>query len=268
MRKIIFAVIMSLVMIFMGMSIQANERYSIVVNKRTNCVTIYNSEGEPIKAMICSVGENPGDTPTGVFETSNKYRWRLLYGDVYGQYATRICGHILFHSVYYKEQSEDTLQTEEYNKLGTAASMGCIRLTAADSKWIYDNCDIGTRVTILNADSDPLPRPDIIKLGENAKYPRWDPTDPSQDNPWKNEKVKFTLAAEQPRINSEDKLTSEELGEVLRDGVKAYDIAGNEIHFDISCNLATSVKGTYDIKYFAQDALGNYGEAYTQLIIY
>ena len=177
---------MSIVFLVSTVCIQGDERYSIIVNKKTNCVTIYNADGEPIKAMLCSVGENPSDTPTGIFELSDRYRWRSLFGDVYGQYAVRICGHILFHSVYYKSQSPDTLQTEEYNKLGTAASMGCVRLSAADSKWIFDNCPEGTRVTILNADKDPLPRPEFEPIPDDAEYPNWDPTDPSKDNPWNN----------------------------------------------------------------------------------
>ena len=101
--------------------------YRLTVNKGTNCVTVYEKQGNnyvPIKAMICSVGANDG-TPSGVFNTCAKYTWRPLFGNVYGQYATRINGNILFHSVYYKKTDPSSLKTVEYNKLGQAVSMGC-----------------------------------------------------------------------------------------------------------------------------------------------
>ena len=75
--------------------------YYIRVNKQQNCVTIYKkgSDGKftiPVKAMVCSTG---ADTPLGTFRTSDQYTWRALIHNVYGQYATRITGSILFHSV-------------------------------------------------------------------------------------------------------------------------------------------------------------------------
>ena len=75
-------------------------------------------------------------TPRGTYQISTKYLWRELYGGVYGQYATRIHGGILFHSVPYYKRAKDTLCTDKYNKLGQQASMGCVRLTVEDAKWI------------------------------------------------------------------------------------------------------------------------------------
>lgn len=70
--------------------------YYIKVNRLANVVTIYTQDDEgfytiPYKAMVCSVGLNDG-TPVGTFRTSTKYRWRALFGNVYGQYAYRIKG--------------------------------------------------------------------------------------------------------------------------------------------------------------------------------
>ena len=81
---------------------EAASVYRIKINKQQNCVTIYkiNSKGEykPYKAMICSVGSA---TPYGTFGLKEKIRWHELEGPVYGQYCSRITGHILFHSVWY-----------------------------------------------------------------------------------------------------------------------------------------------------------------------
>lgn len=165
--------------------------YYIRVNRKQNCVTIYtpDNEGEytvPYKAMICSTGLYNA-TPRGIFQISTKYRWRELYGGVYGQYATRICGGILFHSVPYYKKSEGTLCTEKYNKLGQQASMGCVRLTVEDAKWIAEYCPEGTTVEIYDDDNPgPLGKPKAAKLNSDSPYKGWDPTDPNEDNPWNN----------------------------------------------------------------------------------
>lgn len=117
--------------------------YYIKVNYGANVVTIYKKDKDnkytvPFKAMVCSCGTY---TPkSGTYKTTNKYRWGKLIHNCYGQYSTRIVGSILFHSVPYDKNTNDSLQYEEYDKLGTSASAGCVRLTVADTKWIYDNC--------------------------------------------------------------------------------------------------------------------------------
>ena len=168
--------------------------YYIAVNRKQNMVIIY-SAGEdgfysnPYTAFVCSTGLPDEDgvvhTPVGTFNTTNQYTWRLLEGEVYGQYATRIVNHILFHSVPYFEKTKDSLEWEEYNKLGEAASLGCIRLTVEDAKWIYDNCPKGTTVTIYDSDRiEPFAKPTADKIPEDSEHRGWDPTDPDPENPW------------------------------------------------------------------------------------
>lgn len=163
--------------------------YYVRVNRVTNCVTVYqldeeNGQYQAIKPMICSVGRE-GNTPCGDFSIQERYEWRALFGGVYGQYAVRIVDSILFHSVPYYEESQDTLKTEEFDKLGTSASDGCIRLQVADAKWIYDNCAEETVVTIFDGtmEDDPFPRPEAPILAD-TDYPEWDPSDPIAANPW------------------------------------------------------------------------------------
>lgn len=164
--------------------------YYIKVNYTANTVTIYtlDSNGKytiPVKAMVCSTGAS---TPkSGVYKTQNKYRWKLLIGNSQGQYSTRITGQILFHSVPYETTSEDSLITRYYDRLGITTSLGCIRLTVADAKWIYDNCPLGTKVEFYSASNPgPLGKPLAKKITDYG-YPlnRWDPTDPNPNNPWK-----------------------------------------------------------------------------------
>ena len=165
--------------------------YEIYVNRAQNWVMVYglNYGGNydiPYKIFVCSVGREGHSTPLGTFTISDKYDWRLMVDGSYAQYAIRIYSGIMFHSVPYYSASKDDLETEEYNKLGEAASLGCIRLSVADVKWIYDNCPEGTTVTIYDDEDEtpPLELPEAIKIDEDDANAGWDPTDPDENNPW------------------------------------------------------------------------------------
>ena len=153
--------------------------YLLKVNKTLNCLTVYAKDGDngyiiPVKAMLTSVGD---DTPIGTFKTPEKYRWRLMVNDTYTQYATRITQGFLLHSITYEHTKEDSLLTVDYNGLGVTRSLGCVRLTCGNSKWIYDNCAIGTSVQIYEDPNvaSPFDKPELIPISEQQ---RWDPTDP------------------------------------------------------------------------------------------
>ena len=163
--------------------------FYIKINRQQNVVTVYGADekGEytiPVKAILCSTGLYNA-TPTGTFRLSTKYVWRELHGGVYGQYASRITGGILFHSVPYSSKNKASLYWDKYNKLGQQASMGCVRLTVGDAKWIYDNCPSGTKVEIYDSkDPGPLGKPVALKLDKDSANKGWDPTDPDVRNPW------------------------------------------------------------------------------------
>ncbi len=229
--------------------------YYIKVNRLANCVTIYKQDENgaytvPVKAMICSVGKNINNTPTGVFKTSDKYTWRYLFGNQYGQYATRITGHILFHSVPYTSQSKNTLRTDYYNNLGVGDSMGCIRLTCADAKWIYDNCAKGTTVEIYDSsNSGPLGKPTAMKIDVNSPYAKWDPTDPDASNPWKT--AKPTISG----VTNMTVLQGEEVDYISN--VSAVDVFGVVLNVTTSGNVDATTVGEYVIHYTASDSRGN-----------
>jgi len=153
--------------------------YVIMVNKQQSCITVYAKDGNngyiiPVVSFACSPGTA---TPTGTFYTPEKYRWKALMGGVWGQYSTRITGGILFHSVPYKSQNIYTLKSDQYNKLGTWASAGCIRMRVIDAKWIYDNCSLKTKVVIYNSSvAGPFTKPSYAKIPLSQN---WDPTDPA-----------------------------------------------------------------------------------------
>lgn len=166
--------------------------YWIRVNYSANTTTVYAKDENgnytvPVRAMVCSTGRQ---TPhSGVYRTSDKYRWGTLIGPVWGQYCTRITGGILFHSVpYLKKNDNSSLEYWEYDRLGEQRSLGCIRLTVIDAQWIYYNCPSGTSVEFYSDPANPGPwgKPGIQPVtAAGDPYKGWDPTDPDPNNPWR-----------------------------------------------------------------------------------
>lgn len=225
--------------------------FYLKVNRLRNCITVYiqDENGEytiPVKAMRCSTGGE--NTPLGVYKTNQKYDFRKLLFNVYGQYATRIVGQILFHSSSYEAAAKDTLIAEEFNKLGEPVSHGCIRLTTEDAKWIYEYCKLGTIVEIYeDEEPGPLGIPDVIKIPEDSV---WDPTDPAEENPWNDKK---------PEISGVNNIFVIQGHEVdVLEGVTAVDTCGNDITKDIKVtgSVNYNATGIYNITYSVTDILG------------
>ncbi|MCJ7727246.1 MAG: L,D-transpeptidase [Actinobacteria bacterium] len=100
-----------------------------------------------IRDMICSGGAEQFSTPLGEFKTSQKieYSWidRFNMG---AYYWIRFYKKYLFHSVPFDKNGE--MITEEYEKLGSPASHGCIRLKLEEAKWLYEKLPLGVTVLI------------------------------------------------------------------------------------------------------------------------
>ena len=197
--------------------------YFIKVNYKANVVTVYKKDENdkytvPYKAMVCSTGTY---TPkSGTYKTSSKHRWGKLIHDVYGQYATRIVGSILFHSVPYSSNSADTLLYNEYDKLGTTASAGCVRLTIKDCKWIYDNCPRGTMVEFYgDSNPGPLGKPTAQKISTVEECRDWDPTDPASENPWHTYKKEEEKPSEDVSNNVTNNITDNTVNENINNTV-------------------------------------------------
>lgn len=161
--------------------------YYLVVSKEAQVLTVYtvNEDGTytlPVKQMICSTGKNDDKIPNGLYKLrEERYKWRRMVDGSYAQYAVRMSGKIMFHSVGYSKKNGGSLQKKTYNNLGNRGSLGCIRLTVKDAKWIYDNCPEGTPVEFITGERDEA-------LIESLRPPKllsgkWDPTDPNPKNP-------------------------------------------------------------------------------------
>ncbi|MBE5796181.1 MAG: hypothetical protein E7327_02255 [Clostridiales bacterium] len=153
--------------------------YAITVDVTNQVTTVYglDDKGEYtviVRQMLCSTGTKATPSDVGDWVLSGRTaRW--CYFPQWGghaQFWTKINGSIAFHSVIYAD-SKDTmsLKVSSYNNLGKRASHGCIRLTVADAKWIYDNCGEGVVVTITeDLPADPELRAALKLPSLNKQY--------------------------------------------------------------------------------------------------
>lgn len=230
--------------------------YLLKVNRIQNCVTVYTKDANgnftvPYKAMACSTGKIMSNTPLGTFKISSRYTWRLMVDGTHSQYATRFNGGILFHSVPCYSPNKDQLEYEEFNKLGSPASLGCVRLTVKDSKWIYDNCPSGTTVVVYDDATSPGPlgKPSVIKIPADSPYKGWDPTDPDSANPWNSCS---------PSIDAKDMTVTANSNVNLLSMITAKDTCGNDVTstVTISGDYNLNIPGSYTVTFSVIDLLG------------
>ena len=134
--------------------------YKIVVDLEHQVTMVYTKDDNgdytvPVRYMLCSTGKDDC-TPKGTFRM-DKYHVRFsqfVRDKTYGQYWTQIEGAIYFHTILYSEFDTSTYIEEVWDKLGTADSHGCIRLTVPDAKWMWFHIAPGTTCVIRDGDSD------------------------------------------------------------------------------------------------------------------
>jgi lipoprotein-anchoring transpeptidase ErfK/SrfK len=128
--------------------------YLLKISTEKQTVTAYAWEDgdytRPAREMVCSTGLDDTPTPAGTYKATGPVaRW--CYFPSYGcwaQYAFRIKGGVLFHSVLYEQAKESTLLKGSVKKLGQKSSHGCVRMSVEDAKWIFDHCTAGTTVIV------------------------------------------------------------------------------------------------------------------------
>ena len=155
--------------------------YKIKLNKEMKTLTVYTKDGAngyiiPYKVFLTTIGP---DTPLGTYNTYVKYRWKFMHDNIYCQYLARFYQGYLMHSlIYFDKPDSYHFDAGSYNYHGKRSSDGCVRLTAGDAAWLYNNCPTGTSITIYEDEwvMGPLDRPAIewaIPADQN-----YDPTDP------------------------------------------------------------------------------------------
>lgn len=111
------------------------------------------------RVFWCSTGTAGYPSRPGTYTLSGrKSQWAFFpnWGGGTARWWLKIDGEIAFHSIIYSNYDLKRPNMNSVRKLGRVASHGCIRLTLADAKWMYDNVGKGTVVHIYeNAPLDP-----------------------------------------------------------------------------------------------------------------
>lgn len=131
---------------------KSRTRYLVLINQEAHQVYIfYGKKGAWTLKMRfpCVVGKPSTPTPTGTFCMGVK---GLYFDPEEGGgrcwYYSAIYGPFLFHSVIYARESAPLHITD--GTMGASVSHGCVRLSLANAKWIYDNVPSGTTVISYN----------------------------------------------------------------------------------------------------------------------
>lgn len=161
--KSILIVALTLVIGLCGLGVEAafaayKRPYYIEVDLTNQIVTIYNTKDNTIaRQMLCSAGENDS-TPEGTYYLPSKElsdertKWYYFNAfNCYAQYATRISGPYLFHSIPFNRKEDNRMNPSAAAEFGHPASHGCIRLRVEDAKFIAKQCLTGTRVKIFKS---------------------------------------------------------------------------------------------------------------------
>lgn len=205
--------------------------FYIYVNRAACCVTVYAYDEEkqkyiiPVKSFAVSVGAdiyteggasglntNTSYTPLGTYSIctngiSPKFSLKPMYEPnnviLYARWTSHIVGTVYFHSIAVGSDSHYALNPYQYNRLGSPASAGCIRMTVADAKWIYDYASVGSTVKIEKGTATypgPIGKPNTIKISSSIHY---DPTDPEVPDSRKKADYKNKLISGYMKSNGE-----------------------------------------------------------------
>ncbi len=135
-------------------SVSKHPNMWILVSKKKQRTYLVDN-GKILYTMLCSTGTT-GDnaTPTGTYHIQAE-KGTFFYNQSSGEGAKywvswKDHGTYLFHTVPTDENGNYI--TSEAKKLGKkASSHGCVRLSVADAKWLYNNVTTGTKVVITNS---------------------------------------------------------------------------------------------------------------------
>ena len=161
--------------------------YKIVVDLTNQICTVYgvysDSKLKPLMSEWVSTARKGKTTPLGNFKIQGasggrkaKLRTAKMYsGKSYAEYLCRFYKGKCMHTVPYKKRNKSGyVNKDEFNKLGTPRSAGCVRMPYKMAKFIYEKCPVGTPVTVLKGKKGEYP------MGKPKKYTATSNVDPTK----------------------------------------------------------------------------------------
>lgn len=161
---------------------------------------MYHSNNNYSRAFYCSTGRAGHRTPTT--EGNRSFTISYPYGKKYNEnadyvkwdssyvrYPTQFRSGYFFHSIPYHLTSNGRLDkaklktTDAYRQLGKSPlSLGCVRMSLRDAKFLHHNSRSGMPVYIYNSSKGhSIPTPAWLPP---VKYATWDPTDTDPRSPY------------------------------------------------------------------------------------
>ena len=132
--------------------------YKVVVDISEQRVYVYqwNENKDDYTKLVqkfkCSTGTRANPTPLGTYDETvrrgDNWHWFTNFA-CWAQYAIHIdpTGDVMFHSVIFNKKGGRPT-SGSVAALGRRASHGCIRLSVANAKWLWENITDGTTVVI------------------------------------------------------------------------------------------------------------------------
>lgn len=161
--------------------VEAKHSYRIEVDLTNQICTVYDN-GKPIKCEFVSTAKKGSTTPVGSFKIQGASGGRkakartakMSSGTSYAEFLVRFYGGKCMHTVPWKErQTTGHVYKDEFNKLGSVASAGCVRMPWILAKFIYENCPLGTPVKVFKGEKGKFP------MGKPKKYKATSNVDPT-----------------------------------------------------------------------------------------
>lgn len=161
--------------------------YRIDIDLTNQIATVYgiysDKSAKALMSEFVSTARKGKTTPTGNFKIQGasggrkaKYRTcKLSGGKTYAEYACRFKGAKMMHGVPYKTRNtKGYVYKGEFNKLGSVASGGCVRMPIKLARYIYNNCPVGTPVHVFKGTKGKYP------AGKPKKYTATSNIDPTK----------------------------------------------------------------------------------------
>ncbi|MBP1587342.1 MAG: L,D-transpeptidase family protein [Clostridia bacterium] len=154
--------------------------YYLYFEKGSHTLTVYKADSDgyytvPFRTICSASGSTPAKTPLGTFTLGSKLRWKVFSSNCHAQFGIEYAPGVYLHGPCYSEQRENSIITYYYDTIGENSTGGCLRMQTGNIYWIYNNCDSGTPLEIV--DGSPLGTTSE-KPEEIPEASCYDPTDP------------------------------------------------------------------------------------------
>lgn len=158
--------------------------YFIYCEKQSHTLTIFkkNEAGyyaDVVGQYLTATGKGMSMTPTGIFTIEEKKEWFRWPSGNYSPYACKYYpnshyGGLFIHGPVYSGTRFNYPFMSTVYSIGKSSSSGCMRTSVEAAYFIYENCEIGTMIKIVNGSPFGTTAPPVkinLQFSDPAKNP-------------------------------------------------------------------------------------------------